>query len=102
MGIVARNEVGLRIQQRLKAVGKTAQSAGQEIGAPKTFICSIVIGRRKSGGAARMAALSRVLECDVHWLITGLPAANHLTAHLETLKQQAAAKVPSLQHGGAA
>jgi transcriptional regulator with XRE-family HTH domain len=94
--------LGRRIQDRLKIVGLSASRASILAGESRAFIRNITNGNSQSPRSVSLSKLAIVLQCDINWLIDGNLTANHLTAQLETLKQQSAVKLPSLQEGGAA
>lgn len=59
----------MRVQERLKALGKNPFEAARDGGLGRDFVNDIIIGRKVSVRGANLAKLARALECDQLYLL---------------------------------
>lgn len=60
-----------RIQSRLKALNLKAAVVAREAGLKPDYVRDVLRGSKKSISAEHVAALARVLQCNLNWLTTG-------------------------------
>lgn len=58
-----------RIQSRLDATGKNASSVADEIGANRSLVRDILVGKSRSPSLDTVRALCRPLECSLAYLV---------------------------------
>lgn len=59
----------LRIQERIAALGLSQHGAAQSADLHKDFVRDVLRGRVQEPSAYKMLALSKVLECELTWLL---------------------------------
>lgn len=60
-----------RIQSRLDALNLKAAVVAREAGLKPDYVRDVLRGSKKSISAEQAAALARILQCNLNWLVTG-------------------------------